>query len=343
MLDRLFTIFLGTLSTLFFPIRVTCNLLLLGLGVHGTADELDREKYRRFRDTKGKAVIIFNHPTFYDHMVIMKELNDVPRFAMAEKYMLGPLKWIAKYYNVLTITNAKGNSAAIQGALEERPVLIVAPAGGYCHRTDSAILEEFKTGSFLNNPLVLPIIINYTPFEPWAMTDSLHSTVLNRLLGKEIQYRMKVLDPVMANQDETPHNFAQRCRELMEAGLRDLKNNMGPQVSSGSSLCLTTSFLFLLSSIATAYKGAYLYSTGMFTTFVTSVLYHATHDRFLRTIDIASNLFWMLFCSTRLYTSYDFVPLAFLSIAVLSYYLKINHAYGVHVPITLGFLSIKSN
>lgn len=340
MLDRLFTIFLGTLSTIFFPIHVTCNLLLIGLGVHGTAEESDREKYRRFRDTKGKAVIIFNHPTFYDHMVIMKELNDVPRFAMLEKYMLGPIRWIAKYYNVLTITDKKGNTAAIQEVLEDRPNIIIAPAAGNCHPTDSSILATFKTGAFISNPIILPIIIKYEPYQPWSTTDKLNQTVLKRLRGNELYYKMKVLDPMLADENETPVEFAQRCRETMELAL---KNTKVEQISSGSPLCLTTSFLFLISSIITFYKGAVLYSTGMFTVFITSILYHGTHDRTFRNIDIASNLFWMIFCSIKLYASYDFVPLMFLSVAMTSYILKVNHAYGVHIPISLGFLSIKTS
>jgi hypothetical protein len=341
MLDRLFTLLLGSASTLICPISASCNLLLLGLGVHGTSDKADIEKYKRFCEKSGKGVIIFNHPTFFDHMVIMKELNDVPRFAMSEKYMIGPIKRIAKYYNTIPITSAKGNAAAIQEAMSERPPPIVAPAAGNCHQTDSAVLDEFKTGAFLGNPTVLPIVIHYTPYEPWLITEAMKDTIIRRLWGNEIQYRMKVLDPVVANADESPADFAQRCRQIMETVLKELQAAPMPPISCGSSACLTTSFLFLGSSIITFYKGYLFESFGMFVVFITSVLYHATHDKDLRLIDMGSNIFWMTICSVRLMLTSQIQPLIFLVIAVAAYLLQANHALWVHIPIALGFLSIQ--
>ena len=341
MLDRLFTLLVGTASAAICPISATCNLLLLGLGVHGSSDADDIEKYKRFRDKEGKCIIIFNHPTFYDHMVIMKELQDIPRFAMSEKYMVGPMKWIANCYNTITITSAKGNTAAIQEAMTERPPPIVAPAAGNCHPTDETILDPFKTGAFVGNPTVLPIVIHYAPYEPWLTTVSLKDIVVRRLQGNDIQYRMKVLDPVEANADESPVEFAQRCRQLMETTLKDLQNTPVPQVSCGSSMCLTTSFLFLVISVITFYKGFLFESIGMFVVFITSVLYHSTHDKDFRMFDIWSNVFWMTVCSVRLMISSQLQPLIFLGIALIGYGLGANHALWVHIPIALGFLSIQ--
>lgn len=346
MIHKLISIILGFISYIIFPIHIACNLILLGLGVNGSCNEDDVEKYYSFKKNVSKGVIIFNHPTFFDHVVIMKELKDTPRFAMYDKYIVGPVKWLCNRLNVLPISSSQGNTCRIRSAIKTRKnnesLLAVSPSAGKCHVHDIAALAKFRTGAFVEMPDVLPIIINYEPYEPWMQNTSLLKTMIRRLRGCNVSYQLKVLDPVSPLQDETPNRFAARCRTIMRDALKHPRSIDSPP-PNGSPLCLMTSLLFLFCAITTLKKGAHYipFAMGMLMVFITSIFYHGTGDNDLRLLDIISNVYWGIFFSIPLIATKQWIPMLCLLVAICSYIFKLNHASFVHIPIAIGFLNIK--
>jgi hypothetical protein len=323
------------------PLSAACNLVLIGLGIHGSCAKSDVTKYHAFKRDTAKGVVLFTHSTFFDHMVIMKELNDTPRFVMSAKYICnGIIRWIARKCNVLEI-GGSGNAFVVSAAIDSRkrddPLLAVSPTAGQSHATDQEVLMEFKTGAFIVLPEVLPIVIRYTPYEPWLASMQLHDMIKRRLRGDVVHYTMRVLDPIRPLQDETPRQFADRCRELMQDEMRTTR--ICEQAYCGNPLLFLTSFLFLLCSYITWDRG--MYAQGMIIVFVTSVMNHGTGNNILRLIDQCSNmLLGSLFCY-QLMLAGQVVPVMFATFALCSYMYKLNHALYVHLPVCLGFLSIR--
>jgi 1-acyl-sn-glycerol-3-phosphate acyltransferase len=207
----------GILSYFFIPLKHSTQVVLRSLNVSGYCPSEDVEKYHRFKASVDNGVVIFNHPTYFDHVVIMKELNDTPRFVMFKEYMKGPFRWIANKVNAIGIDKkTKGSSTVVSQAIQNRratePLVILSPAAGKCSHTRPWFIYPFRTGAFITKPIVLPIILYYTPYE--SNHDDLKGSILKRLTGEPMQYVMRVLDPIEPMQSETTRQFADRCRRI---------------------------------------------------------------------------------------------------------------------------------
>lgn len=350
MLHRLIGCVEGILSFVFLPLKYSANVVLRSLNVHGTCPKADIEKYYSFKESVDNGVIIFNHPTFYDHIVIMKELNDTPRFVMYKHFMKGPFKWVANKLNAIGIDNkAKGASSLIANEIRERQfgdhLVIVSPTGGKASQSRPWYLYPFKTGAFITRPKVLPIILYYVPYAPWHSSD-LSEQVFKRLKGDKISYIMRVLDPMEATENESITEFADRCRKTMIKELytihkeQTLTQQKVSDDSMGSINSFFTSHLFLICGIAAILNHIYLYGIGMCIVFLTSWLYHGTGDVMWRRVDIISNIMMAVIFGLMLLKSQQYTPLVFLTFACISYVLKLEHSIFVHIPIALGFSSI---
>lgn len=345
MLHNVVTAFCGCIMFIIMPVTLSsaCNLILISLGVHGVSSPEDREKYRKFKQHIDKGVVLFTHPTFFDHIVIMKELNDIPRFVTSSKYMIGSfIKYFARRCNVLQISTQTGSksSAVISDCISNRkngePLLAISPTAGISHTTEQETLAVFRTGAFLQKPAILPIIIKYTPYEPWLSSLTLYDIIMKRLRGRNINYTMKILDVIYPIENETPSDFAQRCRETMEQGMRDTNDKLS---YNGSPLLLSTSFLFLICSYISRSNG--MYGFGMLIVFVTSVLYHGTGNDMWKKVDVCSNILLGSIFSIKLLISRQWIPVVCTLITLCSYIWKLDHAIFIHIPLCIGFLSIR--
>lgn len=346
MLDHLFTVLVGQITGFFLPFGIAANIMLTGFNVYGSCDPADVATYQRFKENISNGVILFNHPTFFDHIVLIKELNDMPRFAMTTKYMVGPIKWIAKKFHAIGITPNTGSAAMLAEEITNRvagdPLIAVSPSGGITLENPTKLVT-FRTGAFLTMPNVLPIVIAYKPYENWDTSLSLWDVIMRRLHGPRMYYRMKVLSPVYSLPNETPATYAARCRTIMEDALHNIHTNEDiPIIPHGSPTFFASSFLFLLCSIITFVRRNFKYGIGMLITFITSFLYHGTGNYFMRKVDMITNIIVATFYTFFLAHSRQIMPIGCLGVALASYLRKWNHALFVHFPIAAGFLSIRA-
>lgn len=345
MFSRIFTFVTGHLYYVALPIHHCCQLILLGLGVHGSCDKNDLEKYRQFKATHHAGVIVYNHPTFYDHVVLMKELGEYVRFVMLKKYMVGPIRWLAKRLQVVEVKPKSGVAQKIRDIILHRKpnesLLAINPAAGHLSETDPTVVAPFRTGAFLAKAPVLPILLWYDPYEPWKYGESLLQVLWRRLRGEKVHYMMKVLDPMTPTEDETVVQYAERCRKYIGDALLDMRDVSVPRGSIiASAQCFATSHLFFLCTIVNWWRNQKAYALGMLVVSMTSVWYHGFGTLRAKMIDTILNVLMGTVYSIRLLYMRNYRPIVWLWTAVLGYILRLNHALFVHIPITIGFLSI---
>lgn len=349
MLHRIVGCIEGILSYAFLPLRHSTAVILRSLNVKGVCAREDVDKYYNFKKTVDNGVVVFNHPTFFDHIVIMKELDDTLRFVMFDDYLVWPLRWIAKKTRAIVIKNhTKGSAKVVAKEIEQRnvgdPLVITSPTAGKASHTRPWFLYPFKTGAFLTKPKVLPIIIYYHPYQPRA-NKTIAEEVTSRLKGDELNYVMRVLDPLDSIDNETAQQYAERCRKYMMKELLELqKETQTPpstEPSLGSIDSLLSSHLFLLCGIAAITNHLLLYGLGMCVVFMTSWMYHGTGCMIWRRIDIASNLIMIGVFGILLLKSRQYKPITMLVLAAIAYALQLPHSIFVHIPIAIGFASIR--
>lgn len=351
MLHRVIGCIEGVLSYAFLPLCISAKVVLRSLNVQGYCPPEDVQRYNDFKSTVDKGVVIFNHPTFFDHLVIMKELDDTPRFVVLRKYVSGPFAWIGRKIKAIPIFKpSKGASKVITEEIQMRkagdPLVILSPTAGKASHTRHWFLYPFKSGAFISKPKVLPIIIYYHPYQPRGDMD-IQEEFVARLNGEEVKYVMRVLPHIDPIENESAEEYAERCRKIMMKELlitaQDYDNSYRQHCEKptyGSIDCLLTSHLFMLCGVAAIYNSLVLYGIGMITVFLTSWLYHGTGDQLWRYVDITSNVLMMIVFGFMLLRARQKKPLILLAIAIISYTLKLPHSLFVHIPIALGFRSI---
>jgi hypothetical protein len=354
MLDRVFTSLAAFVYFPLLPLRAACSLLLTGLHIEGSCAPDDLVKYRTFKKEVAHGVVIFNHPNFFDAIVLMKELGYL-RFVMSAKYVVWPIRWFVNYMNVLVARPSAGTAATIREAITTRKkgagLIAISPSAG---QNIGIYPAEYKTGAFLSAPTVLPVIVLYEPNEYWVPGTSLMDMVWRRLCGPPLKYRMYVLDPVEPKEGEMPQDFANRCREIVIDNMRNRVHVPGrpprlcPKCNPGhinqltSTQCFMTSHLFLLAGLyQILQRSNILYGAGMLTVFVTSVLYHGSGSVLWGQIDITLNGSMAALFASMLAVEGQHFPLTCLMAAMFGYASNIHHAILVHLPIAAGFFAIR--
>ena len=119
----------------------------------------------------------------------------------------------------------------------------------------------------------------------------------------------------------------------------------------GSKILLTSSHLFLFSSLFGFYIKNWNVSIGMMIVYLTSIYYHFRGGEKKKILDMTSNIILGLYYSYRFYNRGNYLP-GFIGIIVLSLYMGIkkiedykdndemNHFIFIHIPIYLGFMYI---
>lgn len=346
MYDRVLAIFEGLLAFAFIPLKYSCKILIRANHVTGYCPPEDKEKYHRIKNTVDKCVVVFNHPTYFDNVVVMYELDDIPRLVAFKKYMVGPLKWVASHMKAIPITPGSGFSETLSKEITTRkagdPMIGISPTAGKVSPTDQFDLKEFRKGAFLTKPMVLPIVLVYNPYIPWLSGEPVPDAVRKRLKGEPVQYVMRVLDPIIPTEDETPEQLAARCKETMEDAMRKVDFSIIPatlptdKTEYGSFEGTLTSHLILMCAFVAIRHHFYVYGACLFAFALVSWMYYGTNDVFLKSIYKRMHIILLCIASVVLMVYGHVKPLVFLTIAAISFVLKINHAAFVHVPLALG-------
>jgi 1-acyl-sn-glycerol-3-phosphate acyltransferase len=334
----------------FLPAHIASSIFLLGLGVRGSCPSEDVARYKEFKEKHKAAVIVFNHPTFFDHAVLMHSLEDRLRFVMTDKYHVGIVKIFAKQMRVISISSpGSGNARRISDAIMTRSsgedLVTISPNAGDVSPTSAACLPDFRTGAFITKSPVLPIVICYQSYRPWLSGVPLMKHIKEHFCRFEpFEFEVRVLAPLYAKVHETPGEYAQRCRLAMESALEPEYKDTIPLYSASSDedlACFWTSHLFLVSAVVTWFvKDQRCFAAGMLVTYGTSLVYWATKSSYWRKLDMIVN--WTMAISFGFYLLVHtrVIPLFFLLMATVGFTFNLNHALCVHLPIAIGFLSI---
>jgi hypothetical protein len=139
--------------------------------------------------------MLFNHPTFYDHMVIIHALGSPLRFAvLAKRVRAWPLRALARSMGCVMLTPGSGFSALAEAVADptSNGTIAIAPAGGAAEHPQWS-LRPFRSGAFsLGLPRLSAAVLSYAPYEPWADGQPLLSAVWSRVTGPPVRCRVSV-------------------------------------------------------------------------------------------------------------------------------------------------------
>ncbi len=223
-----------------------CAYVLRMLGAHPADDgscEDSRRQYAAARASHGRAVVVFNHPTAFDYLVLVAELEERFRF-VASASMTRLLRWITERYDmVLVDPSTPGNArrvadAAAQGGTQQ--LLAIAPAAGRS-LADQCALPQFGTGAFVAGLPVIPVLLRWTPYERarWTSDEPMLTMMFRRFWGGgPLAYSLRVLEPIAPLTGEEAAGHAARVRDAMEVGLRAME--AGPRAAEGRGASSTT-------------------------------------------------------------------------------------------------------
>ena len=203
---------IGTIFSSLHALLAPVVLWLLGLSCESVEGLEKLEKYPN-------GVLVYNHPTFYEFIILYRHVHSRCSLKFIAKGDFLPLLVRAPVWNSITLIKpGVSTTTQISNDMKENLVAI-APMGGACGPVQHD-LAEFRTGAFVHNRPVLPVLFHYEPYEPWLEKDNLVSVLYNRLCGPTIKYKMKILDPVYVDGD--PKEFANKTREIMMKELRKM-------------------------------------------------------------------------------------------------------------------------
>lgn len=301
MLHRCLGFLEGTLSFAFLPIQHACAIVLRSLGIQGVCSPEDIKKYQEFKKQSIQSdggIIVFNHSTPYDHLVMMYELRDRINFMLPDPHVLGSWPpWLLPHRKPALLAYGGYSPDAFRSNVPILPIVLI-----YSHPPSRSILQRLLT----------PKTCTYT----MQVLDPVYPPDKNsdpNAIAKETAYRMDKAQ-IVAPQITVAHN----------------------PLLTGTIGCLAASHLFMLCGIAALSRRLYVYGIGMFMVFVTSWLYHGTNDAVLRAIDIKSNVFWIGICGSMLIRDKNYLAVLSLIFAGISYMLDLDHALFVHVPVAIA-------
>lgn len=341
------------------------ELQLYSLNVHGEKKNFNMEKYNEFKN-KPKGIVVFNHCTFFDHLILMKEFGETPAFIASNKFVFFPFDYLLKKYGGVVIEKGKSTSEIINETVNNRKpgdkILAIAPTGGYSINEDQNKLCDFKLGAF--NPLspVLPVLIKYHPYHNWKTGVSLAQYAFDIMTNEKIYYTVEVLDEVVPLEGETVEAFSDRVKLIMEQNMEKIdvlerNKELIKNEYKGSGILSASSHLFLFNSLLFIYFKKYDLAFVCFILYLTSILYHSTGKPHFEFIDNFSNRFivsvYLIWFALK---NKFFIP-PFIALLVYVFYIvnrylnrffdnvdiekdeNIHHFICVHIPIYLAIAS----
>ena len=332
-----------------------CHVILWCLGCSSAhCDRTNMTTNKRYLDivnTNEKAVIVFNHPTPWDHLVIMANLHTPVRFVAKSNYLIGITRWIAKKLGCIMVQPNGGTADVIKTAIETRrateALVAIAPSGGYTCE-DPCILPKFRSGAFVSHEsYIIPIVLRYWPYERWH-DQTLAHVIWRRLVGSPLSYCMDILEEMRQETDEEPERFRQRVQTAMERALSNVKPvDISANCNRKSRLLACTSgMLFGTACLYTwKIKRLFLETYGILWVTCISIWYHTTGWHHARFVDMLGNFVLSIFFSINSLFRQNVLPCVFALIAGYGYSFcknesDIEHMVFVHIPVWLGLLAV---
>lgn len=316
------------------------ELFIWALGINGTAEGVDI--YRAFKQ-RPNGILVFNHPTAYDHAVMYKEI-DASFCYVVKTQRLGLLgSGMRKYGEMIEIDEGQSTAAIIKNKVQVRKpgdrLIAIAPAAG--HAAPHLVpLGPFHKGAFLPRTPVLPVVIHYSPFV--HRSKDLHVIIhfWQTLCAAPIRYRLRVLPPMAQADGQTIDDFIDSVKKAMETALEELDSRAlaAPYPLPPSPLAWS-SLLFAFAAARAAYYGVVYPAIGMAITATTTAWCHGTQGINACFVDLFANCTMGLLFTVYALLQQNWVPVVCSCVALASFRYRLNHFWCVHVPAFVGFMT----
>lgn len=359
LLIRLLVLVVLNLSLLgFYRWNLIVKMCISALNLHGDKNPENRKKYLEFKN-KPNGIIVFHHCTFYDHYLFYNELEETLRPIVARKTCFWPFTNLFKKIGGIIFDKGSNTAQIIQEEVKNRkenePFIGLAPSAGYSNNDDQNKLEPFKLGAFYPLTPVLPVLLKFDPYDNWKVGESLPQCFIKTVCSPQKRlYTVKILDEIKPLPEDTPESFSLRVKEYMEEGMRNLDVKKENQfylenlTYEGSPILLSTSHLFLISSLVAFYFKLYPIAILQLIIYITSIFYHYKGDTHFGYLDTVSNMIvgfiLIIFCFIhKSWISIIITKIVFIIYCIkqfmLSYWkihfdedLDVTHFLMVHIP-----------
>lgn len=195
-------------------------VLLYVMGVHKRSVQGKINLYNALQ-TKKPFIVVFNHPTFYEPLVLYNILNIPLRFVSKHSNLKGA-ESILKQYKLIYVNETKGTIKQILEAIPNSTIfgtVAIAPAGGSGFEKDPTFLPEFKTGAFVPMIPVLPVLIRYSHHEIWEKGVPVSSIFWKRISGPRLYYDVSILPMIYPPDNQSPIDFSKTTHQIMQQEL----------------------------------------------------------------------------------------------------------------------------
>jgi hypothetical protein len=339
--------------------EVLTRIALWSVNFHTKRNPENQRRFHQFKK-KPNGILLFTHATSFDHFIIHNEFEDVCAGIALKSNMIYPFDKVLQ--DVGCILFEKGNNTVelVKQKVKERRggdnVFGMAPAGGYTVPDDQNKLTDFKMGAFLPMTHFLPILIKTDPYIHWDKGQSILSFLFECLTHPErIFFSVKVLDEINPLHDETPEEYRDRTKLIMEEGMRNFdiqteRQNYEKEVYQGHPMLLLSSILcFLIPALIGFYHKRYITSILTLIVLITSIWYNLTGNHHGEYVDMITGrivgITLILMCLfKKMYIPPFLAIFAFLSFAYESYITQshnnFKHVLLIHIPIFIAFLLI---
>lgn len=204
-----------------------CRIALWIIGVHKAPNI--KENILPY-DDKNYRLLVFNHPTIWDHLVLTRHLSTKERrmrFITFTQMMVWPIKTIFTKFGCVMTTYSGGTTKLIQDIVNnpKEGVIVIAPEGGITEPIPTK-LATFKTGAFVPMAPILPVVIRYYPYEYHMKEETVPQFFMRRLKSQDIYYTIKTLPVISPTKQDTIETYRDRVKSSMETALQEMPDNI---------------------------------------------------------------------------------------------------------------------
>ncbi len=338
---------------------ILTRIVLWSINFHTKKNPENKRRFEEFKK-KPNGIMLFTHATSFDHFIIHNEINDLCAGIALKSNMIYPYDKLLEEIGCILFEKGSNTTELVRQRVKDRKggdhPFGIAPAGGYSNPDDQNKLTDFKMGAFLPMTHFLPVLIKTDPYIHWDKGQSIFSFVFDCLTHPErIFFSVKVLDEINPLPNETPEEYRDRTKLIMEEGMRNFdiqkeRQNYEKDVYQGHTMLLLTSILcFLIPVLIGFYHKRYFTSTLTLIVLITSIWYHFKGDHHAEYVDMITGrivgiTLIILSLSKGLYLPPFLAISAFLSFAYESYisqsHCNFKHVLLIHIPIFIAFLLI---
>jgi 1-acyl-sn-glycerol-3-phosphate acyltransferase len=194
----------------FIPLACKYFLSLLGVKINQVTDNNDR--------IPDNAIIVFNHPTFFDHLVVIASIKKIAKFVTLDTYA----RWfpfIVRKFGFIIVSKSKCSQT--QKLQSESGMIAIAPTAGNSN-PDESVLPSFRTGAFICDKPIVPVVISYGKHYDdvrWVERQSMLNVIIKRLFSSDVYCNVSILPCFNREENETYNNFADRVKSSIEKEL----------------------------------------------------------------------------------------------------------------------------